>query len=97
MVRIVKLTIDPGKAKAFEGLFTEKMMQIRNFPGCSHLALWKSHLPTGVFMTYSIWDDQEALDAYRHSAMFSDIWTTIKPWFTAKPEAWSLDDITPLP
>ena len=95
MVRIVKLTIDPAKAEAFEGLFTEKMMQIRHFPGCRHLALWKNHLPSGVFMTYSIWDNQDALDAYRHSAMFSDIWGTIKPWFTAKPEAWSLDDITP--
>lgn len=97
MVRIVKLTIDPEKASAFEGLFQERMMLIRHFPGCSHLALLKSHMPGGVFMTYSIWEDQQALDAYRHSGMFAEIWATIKPWFTGKPEAWSLDDITPAP
>ena len=40
-------------------------------------------------MTYSHWDDKEALDNYRESDLFSGLWTKIKPMFGAKPEAWS--------
>ncbi len=97
MVRIVKLTLDPSRSTAFETLFAERQEAIRNFPGCRHLELWKDKTHIGVYFTYSLWDDLDALDAYRHSAIFADIWALIKGWFTGKPEAWSLENRTPVP
>jgi hypothetical protein len=41
-------------------------------------------------MTYSAWENEEALENYRVSPLFQSIWPTIKPWFSARPEAWSL-------
>lgn len=97
MVRIVKLTMDPERAAGFEALFADRQEAIRHFPGCRHLELWKDRSHIGVYFTYSIWENQEALDNYRHSALFADVWSGIKGWFTGKPEAWSLDDRTPRP
>ena len=42
-------------------------------------------------MTYSVWDDEKTLENYKNSALFESIWTNIKVWFDAKPEAWSLE------
>jgi heme-degrading monooxygenase HmoA len=41
-------------------------------------------------MTYSIWDSEEALNNYRDSELFGELWPKIKPWFAAKAEAWSV-------
>jgi quinol monooxygenase YgiN len=95
MIRIVKLTFDPAQTAAFEQLFAERKADIRHFPGCTHLELWKDKTHIGVYFTYSHWENTEALDVYRHSEMFADIWTAIKGWFTGKPEAWSLENRTP--
>lgn len=91
MIRIVKLTFDPALCPAFEALFEERREAIRQFPGCSHLELWKDKVHIGVYFTYSIWDGPDALDAYRHSPLFNEVWASIKGWFTGKPEAWSMD------
>jgi quinol monooxygenase YgiN len=40
-------------------------------------------------MTYSHWEDEGALNAYRSSELFSNLWAKIKPKFSKKPEAWS--------
>lgn len=91
MIRIVKLTLDPAKAAEFEAIFATRQDAIRHFPGCSHLELWKDRSHAGVYFTYSIWENTDALEAYRHSGLFTDVWAAIKGWFTGKPEAWSLD------
>lgn len=93
MIRIVKLTIDPAKAGEFEALFEQRIGLIRNFPGCSHLELWKGQQePGSVYFTYSIWESTAALDVYRHSDFFADTWSILKKWFAGKPEAWSMEE-----
>lgn len=93
MIRIVQLTFADAHCAAFESLFETLRNDIRHFPGCSHLELWKDRSRPGVYCTYSTWSGPEALDEYRHSDLFAKTWSTIKPWFSGKPEAWSLDRI----
>lgn len=47
----------------------------------------------GKYMTISAWTSEEGLEKYRKSQYFKDIWAKIKPWFSDKPEAWTLDKI----
>lgn len=91
MIRIVKLSFDPARSADFEAIFEARRHAIRHFPGCHHLELWKDKMHPGVYFTYSTWEDTAALDAYRHSPLFTEVWASIKGWFAGKPEAWSLD------
>jgi quinol monooxygenase YgiN len=49
----------------------------------------KEENETGVYFTYSVWDSQEHLDAYRFTPLFKMVWPKVKEWFADKPEAWS--------
>ncbi len=89
--RIVKLTFAPENTGDFLLIFEEMKSQIRNSEGCTHLELWRSRTEPNVFFTYSIWDSEAHLDAYRQSELFQGTWRRTKALFAGKPEAWSVD------
>lgn len=95
--RLVKLTFKEDKIDDFLAIFAESNSRIRNFPGCLHLELWHSKEPSNVLFTFSLWESEEALHAYRHSALFEGVWAKTKVLFDGKPEAWSVDEVTSNP
>lgn len=98
MIRIVKLGFAPEKVDTFRELFDQKWSLIRHFPGCLHLELWQEPEKGNVFFTYSHWESPEALENYRSSTVFREIWATIKVMFNTKPEAWTVQNqILPAP
>ncbi|HZH68216.1 MAG TPA: antibiotic biosynthesis monooxygenase family protein, partial [Chitinophagales bacterium] len=80
----------------FKELFEEISPQIRNFEGCSKLELLQQVDQPEVFLTYSYWDSEEALNNYRYSELFKGFWKIAKSKFEAKPEAWSHHKIASL-
>ena len=93
IIRIVKMTFREEEIDAFQTLFEERKSLIRNFPGCTHLELWQDKRQPGVFFTYSWWQSEEDLNHYRNSHFFDDTWRLTKQKFSAKPEAWSVEQI----
>ncbi|MFL2663860.1 MAG: putative quinol monooxygenase [Crocinitomicaceae bacterium] len=89
LVRIVKLTFKEEALSEFYREFETHKNNIASFPGCRGMKLLKGIDNPTVIMTYSHWDDKEALNKYRESDLFSGLWTKIKPMFGNKPEAWS--------
>ena len=89
LIRTVRMTFQPEAVEAFLEVFEESKEKIRNFPGCHHLELLKDYTADNIFSTYSLWDDEAALDAYRHSDLFKSVWAQTKPKFSAKPIAFS--------
>lgn len=88
--RIVKLTFQPELVEDFLAIFDANSQQIRHFPGCQHLELWRCPPPKeNIFFTYSLWDNEAALDHYRHSELFQTTWSTTSRLFAGKAEAWS--------
>ena len=63
---------------------------IRNFPGVRHLELHRDAVQPNVFYTFSRWNDESDLEAYRRSDLFKSAWSQVKPWFGGKPQAFSL-------
>ena len=90
ILRIVKLNFQEGKAEQFLQLFEERKHDIRHFPGCLHLELWREANNPDVIFTYSHWESEAALDRYRFSDFFRDTWSKSKPLFQGKAEAWSV-------
>ena len=89
--RIVKLSFQPEKVKDFLEIFRESKYQIRSFPGCLHLELWNNKAEPNVFFTYSFWENELALEAYRESELFKATWKKTKALFNDKPQAWSVE------
>ena len=91
--RIVKLTFRREETENFIEIFNQSKDKIRARPGCHYLELLRGTRDTNVFFTYSFWDSEEDLNAYRHSELFKTTWAKTKALFGDKPEAWSVDSL----
>jgi quinol monooxygenase YgiN len=93
ITRIVKLSFQADKVDSFLALFDQVVTKVNAYPGCHHMHMLQDiHEPTS-FITYSQWENEDVLNNYRDSDLFQTIWPTIKPWFAAKAEAWSLINV----
>lgn len=89
IVRLVKMGFREDAIEEFRQVFAESKDLIRAFPGNHHVELLQDQTQTGVFFTYSIWDSEGSLEAYRHSELFERTWARTKILFNTKPEAWT--------
>ena len=89
--RIVKMTFDPAHSAAFIALFEATKDKIRGFEGCEQLSLLRDVNQPNIFFTYSFWQSEAHLNAYRDSALFAEVWGNTKVLFAGKPEAWSTE------
>jgi hypothetical protein len=95
-VRIVKMSFEEKHIDEFLENFNLNKEHIRHFEGCQFLELYRDKTNTNIFFTYSYWNTEADLEAYRHSNLFKNVWSKTKPFFNAKPEAWSVDKVASL-
>jgi len=93
LVRIVKMGFAPDKIETFLQNFEKRKTKIRGFQGCMFLELYRDKNNTNQFFTYSYWTDEAALENYRNSSLFTEVWAETKIYFNQKPEAWSVDKL----
>jgi len=89
IVRIVRMTFQEDRVEDFLENFEKNKQSIRNFPGCDHLELWQDENEKNIFLTYSHWKNEEALNQYRDSELFKTVWSFTKTLFAARPIAFS--------
>lgn len=97
LIRIVRMTFRPDAVDTFLRHFDRAAPSIRAFDGCEHLELWQDAHTSTRFTTYSHWQSEAALDAYRASDLFRATWNDVKPLFAARPEAHSYSIVRPAP
>jgi len=93
LIRVVRMTFRSEEVPAFLENFEAHKVLIRNFPGCSHLELWQDENQKNIFVTYSHWESEAALNQYRDSQLFKSVWGVTKTLFSEKPQAWSTKKI----
>lgn len=76
--------------------FDSNKDKIRGAAGNRFLELYQDKNNPCIFFTYSYWESENDLENYRKSALFDDVWSFTKKLFNDKPEAWSVDKISPL-
>ena len=91
MIRIVKLTFTPETLPLFLAHFESVKDIVNNFPGCNGMQMLQDIHQPEICFTYSNWNAEQDLENYRVSEQFKSIWSTIKPWFGARAEAWSVE------
>lgn len=94
ITRIVRMEFKPEHVQDFLRQFGSVRQKIRQYPGVQQLELHRDTGQSNVFYTYSKWDDEQALETYRQSELFKYAWGEVKPWFSGKPQAFSLQQVT---
>src|SRR5690554_4322206 len=89
LIRIVHMTFQPERVKDFLVIFENSKNTIKDFEGCLHLELLKDYQDENIFSTYSHWKNEEALNNYRDSEVFKNIWSETKNLFLDKPNVFS--------
>jgi quinol monooxygenase YgiN len=90
------MTFQPEKVADFLAVFNESKQKIRAMPGCHRLELLRDLELPHVFMTYSYWEDADALNHYRNSELFKTTWAKTKLLFADKPTAFSVERLQTL-
>ncbi|HKC68547.1 MAG TPA: antibiotic biosynthesis monooxygenase family protein [Bacteroidia bacterium] len=90
IIRIVKLSFAPDKVETFLALFNKYEEKIASVEGCVQLELLNDIHTPNVYFTYSYWQEEAFLEAYRDSDLFNDVWQQTKVLFNDKPQAWSV-------
>jgi quinol monooxygenase YgiN len=90
ITRIVKLTFKPELISEFLTEFDKVKTRVVNSDGCLSMKLLQHQSNPCEFFTHSIWINETALENYRCSETFIQLWSTIKPMFASKAEAWTL-------
>ncbi len=93
LLRIVRLEFPQERIADFQQVFLSSRSFIESMPGCEGVELRQELDKPGVFFTVSHWHTVDNLNYYRDSDKFVETWKTIKPWFIAKPQAWTLEKI----
>lgn len=91
IIRIVKMTFKPEHVEDFKQVFDASKNKIKQRQGCQYLSLLQDKNNTSLFFTYSYWDNENALNEYRNSELFGEIWPKTKALFAKSPEAWTLN------
>lgn len=89
ITRLVKMTFKEDTIADFLKLFEERKERIKANPGCLHLEMLQEKTGGLICFTYSIWDDELSLEAYRQSSFFKETWTATKKLFAQRAEAWT--------
>ena len=89
LLRVVRMTFNPAQVATFLTLFEATKTRIRAQPGCLGMDLGRDTADAAVFCTYSRWESEAALNAYRQSALFGEVWPATKRLFAAPAVAFS--------
>ncbi len=96
--RIVKMDIRPGLMASFLEIFQQVKQEIRSRPGCLGLEVLSSEADGLISVwTISLWASAGDLEKYRDSDLFKKTWSSVKPLFAGKAQAWTLTPIEFLP
>lgn len=91
LTRIVKMHFQADKTADFLAFFETIKWKVAKQENCFGMKLMRDIKNPNILFTYSEWKNEDALNAYRDSELFGEVWPTIKPWFQEKAEAWSVE------
>jgi len=91
LIRIVRMHFTETGVEKFLTVFQDHKLAILNSPGCIHLELLKDPDNSHTYTTLSHWQDSSCLENYRKSELFAAVWKKVKPFFSERAEAFSLE------
>ena len=89
--RLVRLHFKEESIEIIKDFLKDKVVGIRSVDGCEYLEIWQDKNDPSVMFSYSHWESEDHLNAYRKSEFFGTVWPFLKSHFQAPPLASSFD------
>ena len=93
ITRIVKLHLDASKINDFIKIYEESYSFIRNSSGNISVKLVSDINQKNILFTISEWESENALNDYRNTVFFANVWAKVKTLLISKTDAWSLQSL----
>lgn len=93
LVRIVKIGFYKQNIDVFLKSFKDNKSKIEAFNGCTLLEVYRDKNTPSIFFVRSYWENDSLLQEYRQSKHFRSYWRRLKPLFSIRPEAWSVENL----
>lgn len=78
--RIVSMVVAGGKAEEFRLLYRNEVVPVlRRVPGCCHIQLAQSASDPAEFISFTVWKDKAAAEAYERSGLFTELRRKLAP------------------
>lgn len=93
ITRVVKLTLKEGLKQEFLDIYRARNPKKNNMEGCISVRMFEPTIDSHEVFTISEWENEDYLNLYRETDYFKESWSMLKPLFTERAEAWSLQEI----
>ncbi len=87
ITRLVEMELRPEAVAEFMALYGAARATIAGQPGCRSVVLVQAADASTRFATWSVWDDEAALEGYRTSAFFRSFWPRVRALFAQPARA----------
>ena len=86
------MEINESDIDSYMALVQSVLDRIKNFKGCQSVNIFNDKDVPNRFFSYSTWESEEHLDAYRDSELFKITWSELKTFFKSPAQAWTVED-----
>lgn len=90
ILRLVKMEFMSKNTSEFLTYFESINHKIKQMPGLVNLKLYQDVNNPNIIFTHSTWLNEEALENYKKSKLFGEVWPKTKKLFASEAVAWSL-------
>ena len=90
ILRLVKMEFMSKNTSEFLTYFESINHKIKQMPGLVNLKLYQDVNNPNIMFTHSTWLNEEALENYKKSKLFGEVWPKTKKLFASEAVAWSL-------
>ncbi len=90
ILRLVKMEFMSKNTSEFLTYFESINHKIKQMPGIVNLKLYQDVSNPNIIFTHSTWLNEEALENYKKSKLFGEVWPKTKKLFASEAVAWSL-------
>lgn len=90
ILRLVKMEFMSKNTSEFLTYFESINHKIKQMPGLVNLMLYQDVNNPNIIFTHSTWLNEEALENYKKSKLFGEVWPKTKKLFASEAVAWSL-------
>jgi len=90
ILRLVKMEFMSKNTSEFLTYFESINHKIKQMPGLVNLKLYQDVNNPNIIFTHSTWLNDEALENYKKSKLFGEVWPKTKKLFASEAVAWSL-------
>jgi len=78
--RIVSMVVAQGKAEEFRFLYKNEVVPVlRQVPGCCHIQLAQNTNNLAEFISFTVWKNKSAAEAYDRSGLFTELRRKLAP------------------